>query len=81
MMTNDDLFDELLEALEEMIDAKDEMWEEEQNCNYRWRDKIKEEKYAPARKEFKRQFDEYMDSRIRSYMERHSYKIGKTIYK
>ena len=80
-MTNDELFDELLEALEEMIDAKDEMWEEEQNCNYRWRDKIKEEKYKPARAEFRRYLDSYFDTRIRSYMERHSYKIGRTIYK
>ena len=80
-MTNDELFDELLEAFEEMIDAKDEMWEEEQNCNYRWRDKIKEEKYSPARADFKRQFDAYLDTRIRSYMERPSYKIGKTLYK
>jgi hypothetical protein len=80
-MNSDDLFDELLESLEEMIDAKDEMWEEEQNCNYRWRDKIKEEKYGPARTAFKKYFDDYLDDRIRRYMERHSYKIGRTIYK
>jgi hypothetical protein len=41
--------DKFISALEEMIDARDDMWQEEQNCNYRYMWKIKEERYIPAK--------------------------------
>jgi hypothetical protein len=41
--------DKFIAALEEMIDARDDMWQEEQNCNYRYMWKIKEERYNPAK--------------------------------
>lgn len=49
----EDMIERLVRALEEMIDAQDDMWEEEKNCNYRWQAKIKQERYLPARNELK----------------------------
>jgi hypothetical protein len=48
-----DDIDYLIEALEEMIDARDEMWEEEKHCNYRAEMRIREERYDPAREKLK----------------------------
>ena len=48
METKDDI-DYFIEALEEMIDARDDMWEEEKHHNYRGEMKIREERYEPAR--------------------------------
>ena len=45
--------DKFIESLEEMIDARDDMWEEEKNCNYRQLEDIKEKRYFPARKQLK----------------------------
>ena len=44
-----DGIDYLIEALEEMIDARDDMWQEEKYCNYKQMIKIGEERYEPAR--------------------------------
>lgn len=41
--------DDFLEALDEMMDARDDMWEEEKYCNYGEVLSIKEKKYKPAR--------------------------------
>jgi hypothetical protein len=41
--------DKFIDALEEMIDAKDDMWEEEKYSNYRQMNSIKENRYIPAR--------------------------------
>ena len=32
-----------------MIDARDDMWEEEKHCNYRLMHKLHEERYEPAK--------------------------------
>ena len=45
--------DRLIEALEEMIDARDDMWEEEKYCNFRAEMKIREERYEPAKNKLK----------------------------
>ena len=41
--------DKFIGALEEMIDARDDMWEEEKYSNYHHMWKIKNERYVPAR--------------------------------
>jgi len=41
--------DRLIESMEEMIDARDDMWDEEQHHNYRAEMKIREERYEPAK--------------------------------
>lgn len=41
--------DKFIESLEEMIDARDDMWQEEKYCNYKQMIKIGEERYNPAR--------------------------------
>lgn len=48
--------DKFLDALERMIDAQDDMWEEEKYSNYRERDKIKDEKYTPAKQDAREAF-------------------------
>lgn len=44
-----DALDKFFDQLENMIDAQDDMWIEEQNSNIKWRDKIKAERYEPAK--------------------------------
>jgi len=48
--------DQFLDALERMIDAQDDMWEEEKYSNYREREKIQEEKYIPAKQDAREAF-------------------------
>lgn len=45
--------DKFIESLEEMIDARDDMWEEEKHCNYHQVESIRESRYSPARKQLK----------------------------
>ena len=52
-MTTDELLEKMLIAMEKMIDAQDDMWEEEKYSNYRYREKIKQEQFIPAKEEFK----------------------------
>jgi hypothetical protein len=42
--------DKFINALEEMIDARDDMWQEEKFCNYTEMVKIEEKRYRPAKK-------------------------------
>ena len=61
-MTTDELLEKMLLAMERMIDAQDDMWEEEKYSNYRERNKIKEEVFLPAKTEFKQLFIEVIQS-------------------
>lgn len=61
-MTTDELLEKMLLAMERMIDAQDDMWEEEKYSNYRERNKIKEEVFLPAKEEFKQLFIETVNS-------------------
>ena len=45
--------DKFIDAIEEMIDARDDMWEEEKYSNYREMWKIKNERYLPAKEALK----------------------------
>jgi len=61
MTTTDELLERMLLAMEKMIDAQDDMWEEEKYSNYRERNKIKEV-FLPAKDEFKQLFIEVVKS-------------------
>lgn len=61
------ILEDLIDALEKMIDAQDDMWQEEQHCNYKEREQIREEKLIPAKDEFKKHLDDYIDRRIETY--------------
>jgi hypothetical protein len=61
-MTTDELLEKMLLAMERMIDAQDDMWEEEKYSNYRYREKIKQEQFLPAKDEFKKLFIEVVKS-------------------
>ena len=52
-MTTDELLEKMLLAMERMIDAQDDMWEEEKYSNYRHQRAIREEEFLPAKEEFK----------------------------
>lgn len=52
-MDQKDDIDRFIEALEEMIDARDDMWEEERHCNYRAHNRIEEERYLPAKEKLR----------------------------
>jgi hypothetical protein len=45
--------DKFIESLEEMIDARDDMWQEEKFCNYKQAEKIRVTRYEPARARLK----------------------------
>lgn len=64
-----DPFDKFVEALEDMIDAQDEMFEEEKNCNYRHKLKIMEEKYLPAKEAMRNAFNRAVRQALQEYPE------------
>ena len=66
-----EILDDLIDALEKMIDAQDDMWQEEKHCNYREQNKIREERLIPAKAEFKDMLDEYIDRRIETYCDKY----------
>ena len=45
--------DKFIDSLEEMIDARDDMWDEEKYSNYREMWKIKNERYLQAKEALK----------------------------
>jgi len=56
--------DHFMDALERMIDAQDDMWEEEKYSNHKQMWKIKEERYVPAREEAKRALIQFIRDEI-----------------
>jgi len=66
-----EIVEDLIDALEKMIDAQDDMWQEEKHCNYREQNKIREERLVPAKAEFKDMLDEYIDRRIETYCDKY----------
>lgn len=50
-----------IESLEEMMDSRDDMWEEEKNCNHKEMWKIRDERYEPARKKVREFLLELVD--------------------
>ena len=71
MRTSSEIVEDLIDSLEKMIDAQDDMWQEEKQCNYRQQNKIREERLVPAKAEFKGMLDEYIDRRIETYCVKH----------
>lgn len=55
-----DNIDKFINALEEMIDARDDMWQEEKYCNYKQMLKIGEERYLPARVQLKESLHDFI---------------------
>lgn len=71
MLTNgdrmNDQFDKFLEALEEFVDARDDAWIEEENCNYKQANKIKEERADPAKERMRSAFNAAVFDAISNY--------------
>jgi hypothetical protein len=62
-----DNFDNFLEALEEFVDARDDAWIEEENCNYKLATKIREERADPAKERMREAFNLSVQSVINDY--------------
>lgn len=60
-----DNIDELLKSLEDMIEAKDEMWHEDQYANYREVLKIREDRYNPAKKKARQAIEAVIKETVR----------------
>lgn len=56
--------DHFMDALERMIDAQDDMWEEEKYSNHNLMLKIKDERYDPAREDAKRALIQFIREEI-----------------
>jgi len=65
------MFDKFIQALEEVIDCQDDMWEEEKYENHHARRKIFEERFIPARDKLKDALDDYIDDRILKGLKKH----------
>jgi len=65
-----EIFEDLLVALENMIDAQDDMWQEEKYHNHKQMWKISEERLIPAKIEFKKNLDAYLDRRFETFCEK-----------
>lgn len=53
--------DTMLQYMEEIIDVRDDMNTEENNCNYRYLETLRNEKYLPAREAMKEAFKEAVE--------------------
>ena len=67
MRTSSEIVEDLIDSLEKMIDAQDDKWQEEKYANYREANKIYDERLVPAKEDFKKHLDEYIDRRIETY--------------
>jgi succinylglutamate desuccinylase len=70
-----DPFDNFLEALEEFVDAQDDAWIEEENCNYKQANQIRERRSAPAKERMRKAFDLAVRQAINNYPA-----VQKTLY-
>ncbi len=57
--------DRFMDALERMIDAQDDMWEEEKYSNHNEMLKIQEQRYLPSREDAKQALQEVIREEIR----------------
>ena len=62
-----DQFDKFLEALEDFVDARDDAWIEEENCNYKLANKIKEDRAEPAKERMRAAFNMAVRAAIDEY--------------
>lgn len=58
--------EDFINALEEMIDARDDMWEEEKYSNYRQMNLIKEERYEPAKNNVRKSLKKFIKEIIKN---------------
>lgn len=67
-----DAIDELLDSIEKMIDAQDDMWEEEKYSNYRQVIDIRENRYAPAKDAARAALQRAIAETVRAELEKHA---------
>lgn len=60
-----DNIDKLIVSLEKMIEAKDDMWQEDQFCNYHEVRKVREERYNPSKNEVRNLLEAVIKDTVR----------------
>ena len=60
-----DNIDKLIVSLEKMIEAKDDMWQEDQFCNYQEVRKVREERYNPSKNEVRNLLEAVIKDTVR----------------
>jgi hypothetical protein len=71
MRASSEILEDLLKSLEDMIDAQDDMWQEEKYHNHKQLIQIQEERLVPAKREFKKHLDDYIDRRFQTYIDKY----------
>jgi len=71
MRASSEILEDLLKSLEDMIDAQDDMWQEEKYHNHKQLIQIREERLVPAKREFKKHLDDYIDRRFQTYIDKY----------
>ena len=62
-----DPFEKFLEALEDFVDARDDMWQEERYSNVKEMNKIKAERVDPAKQRMRDAFNKAVKAAINDY--------------
>jgi hypothetical protein len=62
-----DNFEKFLQALEDFVDARDDMWEEEKYSNVKEMNKIKFERVEPAKERMRQHFNMAVKEAINQY--------------
>jgi hypothetical protein len=62
-----DPFEKFLEALEDFVDARDDMWQEERYSNVKEMNKIKAERVDPAKQRMRDAFNQAVKASINNY--------------
>lgn len=73
--SSSEILEDLIDSLEKIIDAQDDIWGEEQKYNYREVWKIKDDRLIPAKAEFKKFLDDYIDRRIETFIKKRNESI------
>jgi hypothetical protein len=66
-----EIYNELLDTLEELIDSLDDCWQSENEGKWRSTTRIREGRVQPAKLKFKRQLDDYIDRRLETYFKKY----------
>jgi hypothetical protein len=66
-----EIFEGLVETLEDLIDSLDDCWQSEKEGKWRSTLSIRENRIEPAKIKFKQQLDEYIDRRLETYFKKY----------
>ena len=65
-----EIIEDVITSLEHLIDALDDEWHHNDEGEWRRADNIRARVIPPAKEKFKKHLDEYIDRRIKTYLEK-----------